>query len=156
MQHKIQPMQHAIQVENGVNRARKMPFVLFLFFAHEIATLISIRSDIKQKSAPQAPHGADFCYSFTSGRPASDVKSDTTPANAAADTTIRQSTSVNNAVEPMVPMAACATVFIARIAAAFTHIIVFPFNFFHLPSFFRAISSVPTVCAISQVQSGIG
>lgn len=70
-----------------------------------------------------------FYSSLTSGSPATDVKSDKIPAKRDALTTIFQSTPDNIAAVPMVATAVCATVLIARIAAALNHKIVFSFIF---------------------------
>jgi hypothetical protein len=61
---------------------------------------------------------------LTSGKPATDVKMDNTPANTDADATITQSTPPNTLAVPIVATAVCATVLIARIPAHFNHFFV--------------------------------
>ena len=77
----------------------------------------------------RAQCGAFFYFCCTSGSPATLVSKDKTPANTDALTTIFQSTAENTAAVPMVATAVCATVLIARIAAALNHKIVFSFIF---------------------------
>ena len=78
--------------------------------------------------APQAVH----LDSSTSGSPATDVKIDSSPASAEADSTTYQLTSVSSAVVPIVAIAVCASVFSALTAAASSHVICFLFIIFPL------------------------
>lgn len=62
---------------------------------------------------------------FNSGRPATLVSRDNSPAKAAAETTATQLTSPSTAAVPIVATAVCATVLTARTPAAYNQFIIF-------------------------------
>ena len=73
----------------------------------------------KEKSPPFRRGFPVYCC--TSGRPATEVSKDKIPANAEALATAAQFTSPKTAAVPMVAAAVWATVFMARMDAAFAH-----------------------------------